>query len=77
MTGDGGLLAVLSQAGHVFLLRIPATDLQQVEPFCLFETGVQVSDFTFDRRGERLLLGGRDGRLYEQRVPRFEEVDNS
>jgi hypothetical protein len=30
----------------------------------------------FDKRGEKILLGAGDGRIYEIQVPRVEDVDN-
>ena len=64
------MIAVLSTVGNLFLLKINNQDLQQIEPFCLYETRVLMNDITFDRRGEKLLMGSKDGNIYEIKIPR-------
>lgn len=78
VTGDGSLLSVVGKNGHVFILQVGGSqDLQSIEPLYLFETGMSITDVQFDRRGEKLLFGNRDGKVLELKLPRLEDVDNS
>jgi hypothetical protein len=51
--------------------------VQSIEPFCLYETKLAITDLCFDNRGEKLLIGCKDGTIHEVRIPRTEEIDNS
>ena len=75
---DGRMVAVLANSGALFLLKTNPGDISALEPHCLFEMGLQISDITWDHKntgGEKLLMGSKDGRILEVRVP--VEVDNS
>ena len=71
------MVAVLSKAGELFLLKT-SLDVSELEPYCLFETGYQISDMTWDHKtngGEKILIGTKDGRVLEVNIPTT--VDNS
>jgi WD40 repeat protein len=74
---DGGFIAVISVAGDIFLLQTSPQNIQNIDPFCLYETKLQITDVCFDNRGEKLLVGCKDGNIHEIRIPRTEEIDNS
>ena len=62
---DGAMIAILSIEGDLFLLEQNATDLQRVEPICIFETKLNINSLLWDRNGEKLLIGADDGKIYE------------
>jgi len=60
-TPDGSVIAVIAKDGDIFLLDLNYNDLQRIEPFCLFETKLKITDVCWDRNGEKLLMGTPEG----------------
>lgn len=57
------------------MMELSAGSLSTIEPYCLFETSFQISSICWDRMGEKLLIGCRDGYIHEMTVPRKEFCD--
>ncbi|KRX11116.1 WD40-repeat-containing domain [Pseudocohnilembus persalinus] len=74
---DGQNIAILAENGDLFIIEQSQSDLQTIEPFCLYETKLEINDMQWDKLGEKLLFACQDGRIYENQVLKKEECDNS
>ena len=43
--------------------------MQTIVPFCFVQTKISINDMCWDNRGEKLLLGSKEGKIYEIKVP--------
>lgn len=73
---DGAIVATVDKEGDIFFTAL-GSDLQNVKPYCLFETGFKINDICWDRDSKKILLACKDGKLHEINVPRIEECDTS
>ncbi len=48
---EGNVLAVADTAGSIFFISVSNTNLSDIKPFCLFETGFKINDLNWDRKG--------------------------
>ncbi len=70
---EGSIVAVCDVQGSIFLLDLHASQLENITPYCLFETGFKINDICFDKLGEKLLVACNDGKLHEIDVPKMSE----
>lgn len=75
-TTDGSIVAIISVKGEIFFIEHSPSDLQKIEPFCLFDTKLKINDIQWSRLSDKLLLACQDGKIYEIKVPKKEECDN-
>lgn len=74
---DGVTLAVIDESGDIFLCSLNSSKIQDIAPYCLYETGFKVNDVCWDRDSTKILLGCKDGNLAEIKVLRPQQCDNS
>lgn len=74
-TPDGSVVAIVAKDGDIFFLSNHHSDVQKMNPFCLFETNLEINDICWDREGSKILLCCQDGKLYESNVPKESECD--
>lgn len=72
---EGSIVAVCDVQGSIFLLDLHASQLDNITPYCLFETGFKINDICFDKLGEKLLVACNDGKLHEIDVPKMSECN--
>jgi len=51
-------------------MELSAGSLSTIEPYCLFETKFLISSICWDRMGDKILLGCKDGFIHEVNVPK-------
>lgn len=74
---DGVTLAVVDENGDIFLCSLNSSKIQDIVPYCLYETKMKVNDICWDRDSTKILLGCRDGTLAEIKILRPQQCDNS
>ena len=62
-SSDGGTLAAIDDSGDIFLCSLNTNRIQDIVPYCLYETGFKVNDVCWDRNSAKILLGCKDGTL--------------
>jgi len=68
-------VAILSTEGEIFFIKYSDLEVQDIQPYALWETKLHISDFCFNNTGDKILMGCKDGKLYESEIPT--NVDNS
>lgn len=74
---DGATLSVIDEGGDLFFVSLSASDLQDMKPYCLHETGFKANDMCWDRDSKKILLACKDGRIHEITVPKPADCDIS
>lgn len=55
-TPDGSIVAIVAEDGDIFFMSHHHSDMQKINPFCLYETGLIINDICWDREGTKVLL---------------------
>lgn len=74
---DGATLAVADETGDIFLCSLNSSKIQDIIPYCLYETGFKITDMCWDRNSSKILLGCKDGTISEIKILRPQQCDNS
>ena len=74
---DGATLVVIDESGDIFLCSLNSSKIQDIVPYCLYETGFKINDLCWDRESTKILLGCKDGTLAEIKILRPQQCDNS
>lgn len=74
---DGATLAIVDEIGDIFLCSMNSSKIQDIVPYCLYETGFKINDICWDRNSSKILMGCKDGTLQEIKILLPRQCDNS
>lgn len=74
---NGELLAVISENGNLFFLKVDPRNPGEVYPFCLFETGLKANSLVWHKMSEKVLISAKTGQVKEIKVPEISQCDIS
>ena len=69
------VICVVSASGDVFFLQVDETNLENITPFCFFQTGRNITSLCWSAKQKNILVGTKQGQIIQIDVPLIDDCD--